>query len=58
MMAKPMKTLELHYPIIQFLIMFDIPVKEVRANLKIDRNTAKIADEIKLPFSLLFSRRF
>ena len=25
MMAKPMKTLELHYPMIQFLIMWNIP---------------------------------
>ena len=25
MMAKPMKTLELHYPMIQFLIISDIP---------------------------------
>ena len=25
MMAKPMKTLELHYPMIQFLIILDIP---------------------------------
>ena len=26
MMAKPMKTLELHYPIIQFLINANIPI--------------------------------
>ena len=25
MMAKPMKTLELHYPMVQFLIISDIP---------------------------------
>ena len=26
MMAKPMKILELHYPVIQFLIMEDVPL--------------------------------
>ena len=28
-MAKPMKTLELHYPMIQFLIIYVSPVKAV-----------------------------
>ena len=35
MMAKPMKTLQLHYPVIQFLIMVNIPrgdIHEPEAN--------------------------
>ena len=31
MMAKPMKTLELHYPMIQFLIIVIIPIAVIIA---------------------------
>ena len=44
MMAKPMKTLHLHYPIIQFLIILIIPIPGVYLNDQLKTATNRQQD--------------
>ena len=43
MMAKPMKTHELHYPMIQFLIIFDISQVIISHDIVLNRNAAPLS---------------